>query len=209
MTINTLTNFKYTETAHSPGYNRLQRMGRRLWAPMFLMAVMAWPVGFALAIVRANELASASPDPTTVARLGQVVPAMMFIGFLSVFAAVSFAIARILGVFRKGGGDVQEASGRRVLTLKMTAAAKLFVALMAMAMMIIAVAVVLHFVVAGSVDTWSQATIEQWSITLEAVRRIGVAIYLVAIALGLGAIITVLRFQTIRVRQLPSETANG
>jgi hypothetical protein len=89
-----------------------------------------------------------------------------------------------------------------VLTLKMTAAARLFVALMAMAMMTIAMAVVLHFVVAGSVDRGSQATIEQWLITLEAVRRIGVAIYLVALALGLGAIITVLGFQTIRVRQL-------
>jgi hypothetical protein len=60
--------------------------------------------------------------------------------------------------------------------------------------------------VAGSVDRGSQATIEQWLITLEAVRRIGVAIYLVALALGLGAIITVLGFQTIRVRQLPNET---
>ena len=116
------------------------------------------------------------------------------------------AATRILGIFRKGGGDVQEASGRRVLTLKMTAAARLFVALMAMAMMTIAMAVVLHFVVAGSVDRGSQATIEQWLITLEAVRRIGVAIYLVALALGLGAIITVLGFQTIRVRQLPNET---
>jgi hypothetical protein len=189
----------------APGYNLPQRMGRRMWAPMFAMAVMAWPVALILAGIRAAELSATNPDPVAVARLDQIVTAVMFIGFLSVFAAVSFAIARILGVFRKGGGEVQQDSGREVRTLRMPATAKAFMALMMMAMMAIAVAVVLHFVVAANIGIWSPTAVDQWSIALEAVRRIGVAIYLVAITLGLGTIITVLRFQSTRIRELPAE----
>lgn len=159
--------------------------------------------------LRASEIAGPNPDEVLVARLGQLVPAVMFIGFLSVFAAISFAIARILGVFRKGGGEVQVATGRQVQTLRMPGTAKSFMALMIMAMMIIAVAVVLHFVVAGAVGDWSAVTVEQWSIALEAARRVGVAIYLVAIMLGLGSIITVLTFQSRRIRELGSESAQS
>ena len=197
--------YDYQVTDRALGFNLPQRMGRRLWAPMFAVAIMAWPVALILSGVRAAEIASSSPDPVTVARLGQLVPAVTFVGFLAVFAAVSFAIARILGVFRKGGGEVQEAAGRSVQTLRMPATAKLFLGLMVIAMMAIAVAVVLHVVVASAIGTWSETTVEQWSIVLEAVRRVGVAVYLVAIALGLGSIITVLRFQSGRIRQLSSE----
>lgn len=200
---------EYEVTDRSPGFNLPQKMGRRLWAPMFVMAIMAWPVAFILAIVRASELASSSPDPTTVARLGQVIPGVMFIGFLSVFAAISFAIARILGTFRAGGGEAQEATGRSVRTLRMPVTAKLFLALMMMAMMTIAVAVALHFVVAASIGTWSDTSVEQWSVVLEAVRRVGVAVYLLAITLGLGAIINVLRFQSSRIRQLSTEAISS
>lgn len=207
MTNNTHT-LDYEVTDHSPGYNLPQKMGRRLWAPMFVMALMAWPVAFVLAIVRATEIASANPDAVTIARLGQITTGVMFIGFLSVFAAISFAIARILGQFRRGGGEVQEAAGRPVHTLRMPVTAKLFMALMMMAMMVIAVAVVLHFVVAGQVGTWSETSVEQWSIVLEALRRTGVAVYLFAITLGLGTIITVLRFQGARLPQLSTKATS-
>lgn len=195
--------FKVTDRA--VGYNFPQRLGRALWAPMFAMAIMAWPVALILAGVRAAELAAADPDPVTVAQLGQVTTGVMFIGFMSVFASISFAIARILGEFRKGGGEVQETTGHQVQTLKMPGTAKAFIVLMMMAMMTIAVAVILHFVVAANVGAWSEASVEQWTIVLEGVRRIGIAVYLMAIALGLGTIITVLRFQSVRVLQLPDE----
>ena len=172
---------------------------------MFAMAIMAWPVALILAGVSAAELSSVTPDPVAVTRLGQLVTAVMFIGFLAVFAAISFAIARILGVFRRGGGEVQEEAGREVHTLRMPATAKVFMALMMMAMMLIAVAVVLHFAVAAAIGSWSETTVEQWSIALEGIRRFGVALYLVAITLGLGTIITVLHFQTTRISQLPAE----
>ena len=188
------------------GRNLPQKAGRKLWLPMFLMAPMAFAVGFILSIVRANIRADGDPaDLDTLARLDQLVPAFMFIGFAAVFAAVSFAIARILGEFRKGGGDVQEAATGEVQTLKMPKTAKAFLAFMMMGMMAILGAVIAHFIVAATVPSLSEADLvrsEQWGVALEGVRRVGVALFLVGIALGLGTIITVLRFQAVRIREV-------
>ncbi len=74
--------------------------------------------------------------------------------------------------------------------------------MMTMGMMLIGLMVVLHFVAAANVATWSAESIESWAISLEGFRRLGVAMYLFGIAFGLGTIITVLRFQTARIRQL-------
>jgi multisubunit Na+/H+ antiporter MnhC subunit len=207
MTAKTKDKFELEVSSRALDYNLPQKMGRRMWGPMFAMSMMAWPVAIILAGVRAAEVAGPNTDQILVARLGQLVPAVMFIGFLSVFAAISFAIARILGVFRRGGGEIQEATRRQVRTLLMPRSAKAFMALMMMGMMIIAVAVVLHFVAAAAVSEWTSATLEQWSIVLEGARRIGVALYLTAITLGLGTIITVLRFQSQRISELGSEAA--
>ncbi|HZD22742.1 MAG TPA: hypothetical protein VE569_04985 [Acidimicrobiia bacterium] len=187
------------------GYNTPQKMGRRLWAPMWLMAVMAFPVALILGIVQANAVAQGQAD-TTIAALGHVKTGIMFIGFTGVFTAISFAIAKILGEFRKGGGEVQELVSREVRTLKMPTTAKLFMLLMAMAMMTILIASIIHLVVAAQVSSGSISLggSETAAINLEAVRRIGVATYLVAIALGLATITRVLRFQAIRVRELAS-----
>jgi hypothetical protein len=184
------------------GYNLPQKMGRRLWLPMFLTAVTAFPVALILSWVRAAEIASNAPDAEMVATLGQLVPAFQFLGFAAVFAAISFAIARILGQFRKGGGDVQEAVGGEVRTLRMPVTARVFVASMTIGMMTILAGVLLHFVVAANVTTWSPESIEAWSEALEGVRRLGVGVYLFAITLGLGTIMTVLRFQAIRIREV-------
>jgi hypothetical protein len=75
---------------------------------------------------------------------------------------------------------------------------------MAMAMMTLLVASIVHLVVAAQVSSGSLsvASSETAAITLEAVRRLGVAVYLVAITFGLATIIKVLRFQAIRVREL-------
>ena len=197
--------FDYTITPTGPGYNAPQKMGRRLGAPMLALAAMAWPIGLVLSWVRAAEIASASPDLVAVARLGQLVPAFMFLGFMGVFTAVSFAIARILGAFRRGGGEVQQAIGDGVQTLKMPATARIFMATMMMGMMAIIIPVILHFVVAANVSTWAPETVVRWSEVLEGFRRLGTAMYLFGIAFGLGTIIQVLRFQSQRIRDL----ANG
>ncbi len=197
--------YDYEISSKGLGYNKPQEMGRKLWAPMFVMSLMAFAVGIALAISRATIVSDFGVADEGALRLSHLIPAVQFIGFLAVFSAVSFAIARILGAFRKGGGEVQETAGTQVQTLKMPKTAKLFMASMAMGMMIILAMVVLHFVAAANVGTWSVETLARWGDVLEGFRRLGVALYLFGITFGLGTIITVLRFQAARVRQLPAE----
>ncbi|MFQ5948262.1 MAG: hypothetical protein ACE5KX_05335, partial [Acidimicrobiia bacterium] len=193
MTIRTKPEFDYQTTDRGLGYNLPQKMGRRLWAPMFLMALMGFTVGIILAFVRADEIAG-DRDPETLTALQHLVPAFMFIGFLSVLAAISFAIARILGAFRKGGGEVQETVGAPVQTLRMPITAKVFMLFMMMGMMTILLMVILHFVAVGVVSGELERS-EDWVIRLEGFRRLGIAMYLFGIALGLATIINVLRFQ--------------
>lgn len=198
--------FKVETSTRSLGYNLPQKMGRLLWFPMFLMALMFFGAGMVLGIVRANEISDGGAADT-IATLQHVQAGVMFLGFTAVFSAISLAIARILGQFRAGGGEVQEAAKRTVQTLRMPASAKLFLMLMAVAMMTIVVASILHFVFAADIDSTpaSLADSEERFIILEGVRRTGVAIFLFAILLGLATIIRVLRFQAVRMRQLPEE----
>lgn len=206
--------FSVTASDKALGLNLPQRAGGLLWLPMLLMAVMAFPIAFVLSLVRANLVANGQTiqEAATAAALGQYVPAVMFLGFASVFAAIVFSIARILGALRTGGGGVQEASGRRVLTLTMPWTAKGMIALMMMAMMALLFAVIVHVVlgvtVQNAVLAGDQPTVEAvtvWATWLEGLRRFGVAVYLGSFALGLGTIVQVLRFQSARIRELPSE----
>ena len=200
----TKTEFDYEVTDSGPGYNRPQQMGNRLWGPMFALAIMAFPVALILSWVRAATIADATgvPDLEDAAQLGHLVGGFGFLGFLGVFSAISFAIARILGRFRKGGGEIQESVGNDVHTLKMPVTAKIFIIFMMMGMMALAGSVVGHFVAAAGVGSWSLESVARWAEVLDGIKRIGVAMYLFGIAFGLGTIITVLRFQTHRVAQL-------
>lgn len=204
--------FDVTVGTRNPGTNLPQRMGRALWLPMFLMGIMAFPVAFVLAAIRGGLIASGT-DAATVAALGQIVPGVQFIGFMSIFSAIVFAIARILGAFREGGGSVQESTGRRVLTLVMPGTAKAMILLMMMGMMMLLFAVVAHFVLAGVVggavsdgDQATVRTVTSWATWLEGLRRFGVAVYLLSISLGLATIVTVIRLQSRRIRELASES---
>ena len=185
------------------GYNKPQQMGRKLWAPMWVMAIMAFPIALILGIVRSNAITSGESE-ATIAALGHTTTGVMFIGFTAVFAAISFAIARILGEFRKGGGEVQELVSSEVRTLKMPSTAKVLILGMAMGMMTLLIASIIHLVVAAQVSSGSLSLggAETAAINLEAVRRLGVAVYLVAITFGLVTIVRVLRFQAIRLREL-------
>jgi hypothetical protein len=205
------TAFRSTVSDRALGLSFPQRIGTKLWLPMLVMALMAFPVGVILAAIRANEAATGGA-PDAIAALGHFVTAANFVGFASVFAAISFAITRILGEFRTGGGKIQEASGRRVKTLTMPATGRAFIGLMAMAMMTLVAAVVLHIVLGAAIagdSAHALARSEQWAIWLEGARRFGVATYLLAIAFGLSTIITVLRFQAVRIRELPEEVKLG
>ncbi|GMQ93915.1 MAG: hypothetical protein BMS9Abin12_1396 [Acidimicrobiia bacterium] len=203
MTTQDINDFKTESSTEAPDRILPQKMGAALWRPMFVMSLMAFAIGFILSLVRANMI-STGDDPLQIAAFGQYIPAAMFFGFATVFAAISFAIAKILGEFRVGGGSVQEAAGGGIETLKVPGTVKAFIVLMAMGMMILLVAVVLHVIAGVSIAAgdWSAVKIEQWTIWLEAARRFGVVLYLFAITLGLVAIATVIRFQTFRIRQV-------
>ena len=182
--------------------NAPQRAGRALWAPAFAMSLIGFIAGMTLAIVKA--VAIADGDAVLAASLNNYGIAAMFFGFTMVFTGISFAIARILGEFRVGGGKTQEAAGSEVKSLKMPATAKAFTVLMAMSMMILLAAVIAHVVVGVQInaETLSLVDAEQWDLWLEAARRFAVQLYLFAIALGLGTIIYVIRYQSIRIREI-------
>jgi len=199
--------FDYEVSSRGLGYNRPQQMGRALWAPMLALALTGWAVGFTLAVARASIVANFGPADEGAVRLSNLIPAFQFIGFLAVFASISFAIARILGTFRKGGGEIQETTGAPVHTLKMPVTVKIFMGFMAMGMMLILLMVILHFIVVGNIGSWSLESLRRWGEVLEGFRRFGVAVYLFGITFGLGSIITVLRFQSDRIRQLSAEIA--
>lgn len=198
--------YRVEKSTASLGYDLPQRLGRVLWLPMLAIALVLFAAGMALGVVRATETADGSA-PDTIATLQHVQAGIMFLGFASAFAAISFAIARILGQLRAGGGDVQAAARRTVQTLRMPGTAKLFLALMTMAMTTLVVASILHFVFAAHIDSTpaSLAEAEDRFVVLEGVRRLGIAVYLFGILLGLATIIRVLRFQAVRMRELPSE----
>jgi hypothetical protein len=202
--------FNTVASTRSLGRNLPQRIGRVLWAPMLAMALMAFAAGFVLAAIRANEIADAG-GADTIAQLEHVSTGFMFLGFAAVFAAISFAIARILGEFRAGGGEVQQATGRAVQTLKMPLTAKAFIVLMAMAMMTLVAAVILHFIFAADIEATAASLedAEQRFVVLSGVRRVAVGVYLLSILLGLATIVQVLRFQSVRIRELPREQRTG
>jgi hypothetical protein len=200
------TAFDVEVSRRSLGYNLPQRAGRLLWLPMLAMALIAFPAALVLGIIRADEI-SAGGSAEGIETLRQVQTGVMTLAFASVFAALSFAIARILGQFRSGGGELQEATGSRVVTLKMPVTARLFIGTMMIAMMTLLATVVLNFVFAADV-TGSASSLElseQRFIVLDGVKRLGIAAYLVAITLGLATIAQVLRFQAARLRELPGE----
>lgn len=201
--------FKVWGSSKSLGLDLPQRLGRALWLPMLAMALMSFVVAWIFGVIRADEIARGGPADTIAAQ-GHLVPAFMFLGFASVLAAISFAIARIIGTFRQGGGEIQEAAGaREVQTLRRPWTGWVFLGGMMMAMMAILLAVVLHFIAAGAIasDAARVARSDQWFAWFEAIRRIGIVMYLVSIAFGLATIIQVLRFQSVRVRELASEAS--
>lgn len=204
--IEVLHDFDVEVTNGPVGLNKPQQMGTTLWLPMLAMALMGFVAALVFAGVRAALIADGNPgDVADIETLRHIVTGAMFLGFTGVFASISFAIARILGVFRTGGSAMQADVGNEVHTLKMPKSGKLFIGMMAMGMMTVLAASIGHIIVGLSVPSLAEAdllTSERWFLFGEGVRRIGVAVYLVGITLGLATIIKVIRFQTVRVRQL-------
>ena len=211
---------RYVETDEPPGLTLPQTIGGRLWAPLAVMGIMLVATAFALAITRAQLSVDLSEEFTPLRKanfetLGQLVPGFMFLGFALIFAAISLAIARILGVFRTGGGLVQQGIGKGIKTPVTPPTVTIFMAGMMMAMMILVFAFAGHIYAAVQAHgAWINATgptapdaaflgrAETWGTWLEALRRFGLGLYLVSIAFGLATIIKAVGFLTLRMKEL-------
>jgi len=212
---------QYEETDTPKGLLLPQKLGSILWAPMTIMGVMLVFTAFGLGIARAQLSVDLSEEFSAVTKanfetIGHLIPGVMFLGFAMIFAGISFTIARILGVFRAGGGLIQEAIGKGIKTPNMPITAWIFLMGMMMAMMVLIFAFAGHIYAATQAhDAWINATssgvagneaalgrAETWSTWLEGLRRVAVGIYLTSIGFGLATIIKVIRFQTLRIQEL-------
>jgi hypothetical protein len=189
------------------------------------MGLMLVATAFIISLVRAQltvDLRSGfdAGDKAAFEMLGQLLPGFTFLGFAMLLAGISFSIARILGVFRVGGGQIQSAVNLGYKTPVMPSTAWIFLGGMMMAMMILIAAFAGHVYAAFQAhDAWINATgpdgailhlvgrAETWGTWLEGLRRLGVGLYLTSIAFGLATILQVIRFQTLRVRDLASEAS--
>ncbi len=180
--------------SHAPAPLFIHRMARVMWAPMLVMGVMAVFAGLALAYV-----GSLSRDPDLTRALRAIVPGLQFLGEGFLLSAIAFFLGTILGAIRAGGGEVQESLAVAVKTLATPTAAKLFVGIMMLGLMIELAQFVAYLYVATRADPGTIATYLAW---LGPFREFGLGALLSSIVLALATIATALDFQFSRVREL-------
>ncbi len=219
---------RYEETDTPKGLLLPQKLGNILWAPMAIMGIMLVFVAFGLGIARSQLSVDLSEEfsagtKANLATMGQLVPGFMFLGFAMIFAGISFAIARILGVFRAGGGLVQEAIGKGIKTPDMPITAWIFLVGMMMAMMVLVFTFVGHiYASTQAYDAWITATsagvagdqaaldrataFAAWANPL---KEVALALILTSIVFALYTISNVLGFQFSRIREIVTGQEEG
>ena len=149
---------------HGRGYTLAWYMGVYLWLPMLLMGLMAIGTAFELGIAQGAIGADLfetfdATDKANFETLGVLSSGFAVLGIGLLLSAVSFALARIAGIFRVGGGQVEKAIGSDVQTLAMPWTAWAFLMLMMMGLMIVVAGFIVHVVAALNVhDAWINAT---------------------------------------------------
>lgn len=207
----------------TPGYNFAQYMGKYLWLPMTLMGAMVVLTALALGAAQATIGADLferfdATDKANFETLSTLSGGFVLLGIGFLLSGISFALARIAGIFRVGGGQVQEAAGSEVQTLAMPWTAWAFLMLMMMGLMIVIAGFVVQVVAAVNVhDAWINAagpdgaiayklgraqTLTTWA---GPVQRFGVATLFTGIAFMLATIIRILRFQATRIKTLAEQ----
>lgn len=178
-----------TVDATAPGPLPIHRMARRMWLPMLAMGAMALAIGTVISFAWAG-------DETDVA-LGAWTQGTQFLGEAMLLAGISLLLGTILAALREGGGSVQESLGLKVVTLKMPATARIFVALMMVGLMLGVLQFVLYAVVAGGV-----ASPAAWLAWLGPLRELSLGLLLAGIVMALVTIGNVLGFQFGRLREI-------
>ena len=215
----------------------MQRMAGLMWAPMLLMGLMIIFASLGLSVVKAN-FASDYFGVTKAIREGANAPAFLidkrqFIEFTNVWlpglqllgigfilSAITFSLANILGVFRVGGVQIQQAFGKEPQTLTRPITGMLFPMMMMMGLMILIVNLIIAVVVgaiawdvygepvaainaAESGSTFRDlGTVNTFKTWLEPFKFVGLATILVGISMAVHTILQVIRFQGQRIREL-------
>lgn len=169
----------------------IHRLAKLMWAPMVVMGPMLVAAGLVSSLLQAS-----ADSPGDAAAYSAWTQGLQFLGEGLVLAGITFLLGTILGELRRGGGEVQEAVGVTVWTLKMPLSAKLFVGLMATGVMV-SIAQFGFYVVAASVSDPTT-----WFAVLGPLREVGLGLLLSGIVLALFTIGTVLGFQFDRMRTL-------
>ncbi len=219
-----VTDDRVITTTRASGYTLAQYMGIYLWLPMLLMGAIAVFTGFGLGIAQGAIGADLfetfdAGDKADFETLGALSAGFVVLGIGFLLSSISFALARIAGVFRVGGGQVQAAAGNEVRILAMPWTAWAFLMLMMMGFMTVIAGFIVHVIAASEIhDAWTGATslsepgnasdlglantLTTWA---GPVARFGVGMLFTGIAFMLATIIHILRFQANRITQLATE----
>ncbi len=213
----------------------MQKMASVMWVPMLLMGLMIVFAGLGLSVVKANfasdyfgaekgvrEVQANFIDKRQFIEAVNVwLPGFLLLGIGFILAAITFSLANILGVFRIGGVQVQQAFGKEPQTLTPPITAMLFPMFMMIGLMILIVNLIIAGVVGaiawdvygepvatinaaepGSTLLRDQGTVNTFKTWLEPFKFVGLATILVGISMAVHTILQVIRFQGQRIREL-------
>ncbi len=190
----------FSVSEKEPDEMPIHKMARTLWAPMLAMGYMFVIVGLVAAIIGA---ANVGTDPSTAIGASAWAQGLQFLGEAFVLSGISFLLATILRGLRHGGGQVQQALGIPVLTLKMPATAKAGIALMVTGLMLGMVQLV-GYIIVTTFETSAESALRvgAWFAALGPLRELSLGLLLAGIVLFLATIGTVLQFQFWRIRSI-------
>ncbi len=219
-----------------PGMTGMQEMASRMWLPMFLMGAMVLIASLVIGAVQSGfasdlfELDKGARDSVTgslldkqqfIESLNVWLPALQLLGIGFILSAITFSLANILGVFRVGGVQIQQAFGKEPQTLTRPITGMLFPMMMMVGLMIL-IANLIIAVVIGAIawDVYGEpvatinaaepgssllgdlGTVNSYKAWLEPFKFVGLATILVGISMAVHTILQVIRFQGQRIREL-------
>ncbi len=203
------------------GQTLIHTMANWMWLPMLMMGVMAIATGVGLGIAQAKVASDLAEEFTALRKanvetLKPLTAGLLFLGEALILSGISFLLGTILGALRWGGGEVQEAVGAPVKTLKMPWSAWVFIALMMMGLVAELIAFGTLAFVAGQAHTaWIGATgpdaagnvaaldrATAYAVWANPLREAALGVILTGVAFALYTISNVLGFQFSRIREL-------
>ncbi len=214
----------------------MQKMAGMMWAPMLLMGMMIVFASLGLSVVKASFAsdyfgvekairdgadASLIDKRQFIESVNVWLPGFQLLGIGLILSAITFSLANILGVFRAGGVQIQQAFGKEPQTLTPPLTGTLFPMMMMMGLMILIVNLIIAGIIgaiawdvygnsvaeinaagAGSGLLDDLGTVKTFKTWLEPFKFVGLATILVGISMAVHTILQVIRFQGQRIREL-------